>query len=124
MVLHHVTNSTRFLVVGSASFQSDILCHSNLYVVNITPVPHRLEDAICQAKNKNILYCFFAEIMIDAIDLLFFEDPGNLAVQFACRYQVMPKRLFNDDARPAFAVSIQAHRAKTLDDIRILTGWC
>src|SRR5258708_37184986 len=60
--------------------------------------------------------------MIDAVDLFFFKNPGNLAVEFVRRCQVMSKGFFNDDARPAFAISIQAHCAKTLDDIRILAG--
>src|SRR5260221_2368893 len=97
-------------------WSSDV-CSSDL-----TPVPHRLEDTIRQAKNKDVLYCFLTKIMIDAVDLFFFKNPGNLAVEVVRRCQGMSKGSFNDDARPALAISIQAHCAKTLDDIRIFAG--
>ena len=43
-------------------------------------VPDRLEDAVCEAKDSEVLDCFLAEVVVDAEDLALgeaFEDVGR-----------------------------------------------
>ncbi len=82
VVLHHIADRPRFLVIAAAPFQSDVLRHCDLHMVNIAAVPYRLEDAICQAEDEDVLHRFFAQVVIDAVDLFLFEDFAHLPVEF------------------------------------------
>ena len=42
----------------------------DLNVIDVLPVPQRLEDAVGKTKDQQVLHRLFAEIMIDAINLL------------------------------------------------------
>ena len=53
-----------------------ILGGRNLHVIDVIPVPDRLEDSVGDPEDKNVLHRLFAQVMIDAKDLLFFEDTG------------------------------------------------
>ena len=92
-------------------------------MVNVAPVPDWLKNAVGQAEDKDVLHRFFTKVVVDTVDLFFFENPANLAVKFARRCQVMSKGLFDDDTRPSLTAFIQARSAKTLNDFRILAGW-
>src|SRR5579859_761649 len=122
VVLHHIADGARFLVIAAAALQPDIFRHRDLYVVNIATVPDRLEDAVCQAKDEDVLHRFFAEVVIDTINLFLFEDFAYLPVKFFGRSQVVPKGFFDDDARPPFAAPVQASRAEALDNFGVLAG--
>src|SRR5438105_5100042 len=74
MVLYHVADGSRLFVVGATALYANVFCDGDLDMVNIAPVPDRFKDAVCQAENKNILYCFFTEVVVNTIDLFFSED--------------------------------------------------
>src|SRR5260370_36754013 len=122
VVLQHDADGSCLFIVCPATFQADILSHGDLYVVDIAPVPHGFKNAVCQAKDQDILHSFFAEVVIDAIHLFLSKDSCNLAVKLSSRGQIMPKGLFDDNTRPTLAVPVQASRAKVMDDFRVLAG--
>src|SRR5580700_5881161 len=80
MVWHHVTQRTRLIVVTAALLYSHRLNHRDLHVINVAAVPDWLENAICETKSQNILNGFFAQIVVNAIDLLFTNHLQELAV--------------------------------------------
>src|SRR6266487_4367896 len=80
MVLYHIAHSACFFIISTATFHTEVLRHGDLYMVNIAPVPYRLEDAVSQAKDQDILHSFFAQVVVDAVDLLLFKDSRNLAI--------------------------------------------
>ena len=47
-------------------------------------VPQRLEDAIGKAQYQDILDRFFAEEVINPIDLIFRQNPEDLRVEGLC----------------------------------------
>ena len=71
---------------------------SDLNVVNIIFIPDRFKQGIGKTKGQNILHRFFAEVMIDAEDLLFCKDVGQQFIHLAGAFQVVAKWLFNNNA--------------------------
>jgi len=47
-------------------------------VVDVASIPDGLENGVGKSKNHDILHGFFTQIVIDAIDLVFIENVGNL----------------------------------------------
>jgi hypothetical protein len=50
-------------------------------VIDIAPVPDRLENAVGEAEHQNVLDRLLAQVMVDAIDLLLVQDLANFFVQ-------------------------------------------
>ena len=70
VVLNHVAHNARRFVVAAASFDADRLGVGQLHVIYVLAIPQRLEDAVGEAKDEQVLDSLFAEIMVDAINLL------------------------------------------------------
>ena len=75
MVLNHVAQSAGFLVVRAAAFHADRFGRRDLDVVDIAAIPERLENTVAEAERQDVLNGFFAEVMIDAVDVDFVEEP-------------------------------------------------
>ena len=69
MILDHVPQRSRFLVVAAAAFDANRLRGRNLNVIDITAVPQGLENSIAEPEGKDVLNRFLAEVVIDAVDL-------------------------------------------------------
>jgi hypothetical protein len=74
--------------------------HRDLHVVNMIIVPQRFEEAITEAKCHDVLHGFFAEIVIDSVDLILLQTCANLAIERVRRFQVVTERLFDDHSSP------------------------
>ena len=101
MVLDHVAQRARLLVVGAARLHADRLADGDLHVVDVVPVPERLEDAVGPAEHQDVLHRLLAEVVIDAVDLILREHRAHRVVQRAGRREIAPERLLDDDAHPA-----------------------
>ena len=84
-------------------FHANLFCYSDLHVIDVIAIPQWFEDRVGKARDQNILHGLFAEIMVDAIDLILVQCLVNLLVEFASRGKVGAERFFDDDAPPAFA---------------------
>ena len=100
VVLHHVAQRAGLLVVAAAAFDADRLGHRDLHVVDVAAVPDRLEDAVGEAEDHQVLDGLLAEVVIDAVDLRLVEGRGQLLVQRARRGEVAAERLLDDDPPP------------------------
>jgi hypothetical protein len=69
-------------------------------MVDIATIPNRFKDAVAESEHQDILNRFFPQIMIDAIDLIFFQVFAQVAVEGLGGLQIMPKRFFKNDASP------------------------
>jgi len=65
MILYHVAQRPRTLVVARTIFNAELFARGNLDVVNVTLIPEMLEERICEAQDHDILSRFFAQKMID-----------------------------------------------------------
>ena len=74
MVLDDVAEGAGFLVEGPAAFDADGFGGGDLDVVDVVAVPDGLEDAVGEAEDEDVLDGLFAEVVVDAEDLVFVED--------------------------------------------------
>ena len=101
VILDHVAQRAGFLVVGAAALHADRFRGGDLHVVDVAPVPQRLEDAVAEAERQDVLHGFLAEVMIDAVDLGLVERAVQFVAQLSRAGQIVAERLFDDDAAPA-----------------------
>ena len=74
VALNHVAQRTRRFVEATATLHAQRFRCGDLHVVHVIAIPKGLENAVPKAKNQQILHRIFAEIVIDAVNLLFLED--------------------------------------------------
>src|SRR6267378_4660365 len=97
VALNHVTERARGFVETAAALDAQSFGGGDLDVIDVIPVPKRLEYSVAKAENEQILDGILAEVVIDAVDLLFVENIKDDAIQFFCGGQVPAKRFFDDD---------------------------
>ncbi len=85
VVLHHVAQRAGALVVSGPRADAFGLGDGDLHVVDVLLIEQRLEDAVREAQDQDVLDGFLAEIVIDAIDLPLVERGGELVVDRAGR---------------------------------------
>ena len=73
MVLRHVAHSARFVIIAPAPTDTDGFCHGYLDMVDILTVPKWLEQHVAKAHSHKVLDRFFAQIVIDPVNLRFIE---------------------------------------------------
>lgn len=81
MIGNHVPKGTGPLIISPPLFHTYCLCSCDLHVVNILPVPDRFEDPVSETECNNVLYSFFAKVMVNPIDLLFMENFFNFLIE-------------------------------------------
>ena len=74
VVLEDVAEGAGGLVEGPAAFDADALSAGDLDALDVLVVPERLEDAVAEAEDRDVLHGLFAEVVIDAEDLVFLEN--------------------------------------------------
>ena len=104
------------IVIAAAMFHAHLFGDGDGHVVDVTPVPDRLEQRIGKTERQDVLHRFFAQVMVDAEDLGFLKAAGERAVQRQRRLQVIPDRFLDDDSRP-FPVGRQAGLLEASDGI-------
>ena len=52
-----------------------------MHVIDVIAVPKRLENAVAKAQDEKVLHGVLAEVMIDAVDLLFVENVQDNLIQ-------------------------------------------
>ena len=104
MVLEDVARCAGLLVERAAVLDADRLGHGDLHVVDVAPVPERLEDAVAEPEDQQVADGLLAEVVVDAVDLRLAEDLADLAVEPLRRLEVVAERLLDDDPPPAAVV--------------------
>ena len=77
VVLHHVPEGARVIVVAAAVLHPHLFSYGDLHVVDVSPVPDRLEEGVGKAKGEQVLHRLLAQIVVDPVDLGFIEDAGE-----------------------------------------------
>ena len=80
MVLDHIAHGAGFFVVLTSGIDADILRDRDLDIVHVAAVPDRLEDAVAEAEHHDVLDGLLAEVVINAIDLVFSKGLIELAI--------------------------------------------
>ena len=116
MVLHHVPQRAGPFVVTTAPLDAHGLGHGNLHVIDVAPIPDRLEDAVGEPERHDVLDGLLSQVVIDPIDLMLVQRSRELSVQCSGRVEVVPERLLDDDAAPPLVFGEQPCRAQLFDD--------
>ena len=119
VVLDDVAQRAGLLVVRAATLDADVLGDGDLHVVDVLPVPQRLEDAVGKAEDEQVLHRLLAEVVVDAVDLLLVEGGVQLVVEVAGALQVVSERFLHHHACVAATVGLrQPLRAEALRERR------
>ena len=95
---HHVPVGPRGVVERAPFIDRQRLGNIDLYVLDVVPIPDRLEQSVGEAKRQDVLGGFFAEEVIDSEDLIFREDLVHRRVEQLGAFEIGAKRLLHDDA--------------------------
>ena len=80
MVLHHIAQRARDVVKLAALFHAQLLGNGNLHGLHEILIPNRFKEHIAKAQRQHVLQAFFAEVVVNAVNLLFFEKPRHIGV--------------------------------------------
>src|SRR6185437_13626268 len=83
----------------TASGDPEVFGHGNLHAFHVVSVPNRLQERICEAEVEEVLHCFLAQIMVDAIHGRFGEKGVYGSVERLRGSEVVTKRLLNHYSR-------------------------
>ena len=100
VIRYHVTECAGAFIIPSTLLNPHGFCGSDLNMVNILPVPNRLENTVAKSERHNILYRFFPEIVINSVNLVLIEHFFELLIQGTGRLVIMPKGFLNDHTPP------------------------
>ncbi len=124
MVLDHVAQGARIVVVRGARAHPLGLGHGYLDVVDVMAVPDLLENTVAKAQDHEVADRFLAQIMVDAEDLAFVQILVQAVVDCPRALQIHTDRLLHHD--PAEAAPMrrrdQAGFMQALDPVQNRAG--
>ncbi|CWP35380.1 Uncharacterised protein [Neisseria meningitidis] len=115
MVLHHIAQRAGNVVKLTALFHTELFGDGQLHAFDIFIVPQRLEHYIGKTQRKQVLQAFFAKVVVDAVNLPFFEITRNIGIDLLGRSQIRTQRFFQNYAH---IVGIQTDRSKVFTGLR------
>src|SRR5215469_13210446 len=104
MVLDYVADGSSLVVKTAAALYPEVLRHCDLDALDVVTVPEGFNKCVGEAECQHVVHCSLAEIVINAEDVGFVEDPKQNLVQLLRRCQIMPKWLFHNDAGPSSTI--------------------
>ena len=110
VILQHVSKCARLIVVTTTIADAKRFGRSNLNVVNIIPIPKRLEYRVRKSSHQQILHRLFPEIVIDSIDVVFVKMSLPRKVKLTCRLNVVTEWLFNHQSSERTFAPVQSMR--------------
>src|SRR5713226_2246625 len=81
VALNHVAEGAGGFIKTAAALDTERFRCGDLHVINVIAIPKRLEDAVAKAQYEKVLHRVFAEVVIDAVDLLLIENVENNLIQ-------------------------------------------
>ena len=100
MIRHHVAQRAGHVKVPAAFFHAYGFGYRDLDVVNKPVIPYGLKNTVAEAEDQYVLDGLFAEVMINAEDLVLAKGLLDLLVQMPGGFQIIAKGFFKDDAAP------------------------
>ena len=115
MILHHVAQRSRVVVIAAAVLDAHRFGHGDGHIVNAATVPDWLEKRIGKAECQNVLHRFLAQIMINPENLGFLEIGGEDGIQGQGGFQVIADWFLHHNPCP-FPVARQSGFAEVFWD--------
>ena len=98
VVLQHVSQGAGAVVKAAALFHTQRFGGGDFHRAHIIAVPQRLKHRIAKAQWQQVLQAFFAQIMVDAVDLVFAEMAADGLADGAGGRKIGAQRFFQHDA--------------------------
>jgi hypothetical protein len=92
------------IIERAAALHAETLRHSDLYASHELAVPERLQEGVFEAKEDHVLNRSFAEVVVNAEDVIFVEPREQYPVEFVRGGEIMPERLLCNDTRAVGAI--------------------
>ena len=116
MILDHVPEHARRVVIASPPLDPDRFRDGELDVVDVLAVPERLKEPVREAKREQVLHRILAEVVVDAKDLLFPPAGEEDVIERHRRGEVVPEGLLDDEPAPAAGGGVEAPPGELLRD--------
>jgi hypothetical protein len=100
VVRDHVAQGAGLLVVGAAMLHADRFGHGDLDMIDVLAVPERLDEAVGEPKDHDVLDRLLAQIVVDAVDLVLVQGLVEHPVERLGAVQIDAEGLLDDDATP------------------------
>ena len=71
VVGHHIAQGSCIIEVSAPSLHSNRFRIRDLHMVDVAPIPDRLEDGIVETEDHDVLHGLLAQVVIDAVNLVF-----------------------------------------------------
>src|SRR2546429_8931414 len=81
VALNHAAERPCRFIKTAATLYAERFRGCDLHVIDVIAVPKRLENAVAKAQDEKVLHGVLAEVMIDAVDLLFVENVQDNLIQ-------------------------------------------
>ncbi len=107
MVRHHVAHGTGRVIEAAAAADINGFRHGDLDMIDVIAIPDRLEHAVGEAEHQDVLHRLFAEIVVDAIDLVLVDDLEQVVVELPRGRQIGAERLFDHQSPPGVVLLMQ-----------------
>ncbi len=101
VIWHHVPQCPGVIVKPATAFHADGFGCGDLHMINVVIIPEGLEQAVGEAADKNVLHRLFAQVVVDAVDLLFAHHREQRRIQRLSAGQVGTERFFHHNPTKA-----------------------
>src|SRR5215472_19024634 len=99
VVLDYIADGPSLIVKTSSTLYAEVLCHGDLDALDVVAIPKSFRKSVGEAEGQHVVYCSFAQIVVDAKDVRFVEDPKQDFVKTLRRGKIVPEWLFDDNPR-------------------------
>src|SRR3990170_142452 len=122
MVLEDIPQDADGVVEAAAMFDAHRFGDGDLDVIDVVAIPDRLEDAVGEAKEEDVLHRLLAQVVVDAIDLVLAQVAVQGGVELTGGLQVAAEGFLDDHAPPSVAVVDQSSASQGFDQSAIDLG--
>src|SRR5262245_52836356 len=97
MVLDDVADRARRIVKSTTALNAKILRHRDLNAFDVGAIPERFQERVLKTKENHVMDGPLPQVMINAKDRRLVECGQQYLIELACRRQIVPEGLFDDD---------------------------
>ncbi|GBC90332.1 hypothetical protein HRbin14_01067 [bacterium HR14] len=108
MVLHHIAQGARLIVVAGAPLQPGGLRRGNLHMLHMVAVPQRLQQQVRKPKHENVLNGLLAQVVVNPENLLFAPVGAYLLIQSASAFNIVAEGLLDHQSAIAVGFIVEA----------------
>ena len=99
MALNHVAKGAGSVVVAGPALQCQVLVKDDLHLLNVVPVPYRLQEPVGETQPQDVQYRGFAQEMVHSVDVVLGDQCGEGLVELMRRFLARSRTVFPSPSR-------------------------